>query len=472
MRHVAVMAGTGAIGLVAVFAVDLLNLFYITLLGERPVAAAVGFAGAVGFFQVSFAIGMTIGVGATVSRRIGAGRLAEARRIASASLVAMLAATAVIGVGTVALLGPILDLLGASGITRGLAMQFLTISSPSLALLGGGMCCSALVRSVGDARRALNITLFAALAAAALDPLLIFALHLGLQGAAVTTVLSRVVLFGIGWKEAHLRHDLLGPLEPAAMPADLRQVAAVAGPAILTNLATPVGAAFVTRSMAPFGAAALAGQASIDRLSPVAFGLVYALSGAVGPILAQNLGAGRLDRVRQALRDSLVFVVAAVCAAWLVLALAQDVILHIFSASGETAVLLRLFCTWLAGSFLFTGALYVANASFNNLGFPLLSTLFNWGRATLGTIPLVWYGRHYGPEGVLTGQAAGSLLFGIAAVATAFHVTGMLGRVDQRHRNRSLAVSAGSGTAALAAFASRPETAPAPEPQEDERATA
>ena len=51
MRHVVVMAGTGAVGLVAVFGVDLLNLFYVSLLGDRAVAAAVGFAGAVTFFQ-------------------------------------------------------------------------------------------------------------------------------------------------------------------------------------------------------------------------------------------------------------------------------------------------------------------------------------------------------------------------------------------------------------------------------------
>ena len=72
--------------------------------------------------------------------------------------------------------------------------------------------------------------------------------------------------------------------------------------AILTNLATPVGAAFVTHSIAGFGASAVAGQATIKRLTPVAFGLIYSLSGAVGPVLAQNLGAKRYDRVREGLR--------------------------------------------------------------------------------------------------------------------------------------------------------------------------
>ena len=73
MRHVAVMASTGAVGLVAVFLVDLINLFYISQLGEQAIAAAVGFAGVVGFFHTSICIGLMIGITATVSRRIGAG---------------------------------------------------------------------------------------------------------------------------------------------------------------------------------------------------------------------------------------------------------------------------------------------------------------------------------------------------------------------------------------------------------------
>jgi Na+-driven multidrug efflux pump len=74
LRHVCVMAGTGAIGLIAVFAVDLINLFYISLLGEKETAAAVGFAGVVGFFHASLCIGLTIGIAAVVSRTVGAGR--------------------------------------------------------------------------------------------------------------------------------------------------------------------------------------------------------------------------------------------------------------------------------------------------------------------------------------------------------------------------------------------------------------
>jgi hypothetical protein len=65
----------------------------------------------------------------------------------------------------------------------------------------------------------------------------------------------------------------------------------------------------------------------------------------------------------------------------------------------------------------------VANAAFNNLGHPKLSTLFNWGKATLGTIPFAMAGAWLGgPEGLLVGTAIGSVLFGVAAVIVAYRV--------------------------------------------------
>jgi Na+-driven multidrug efflux pump len=195
----------------------------------------------------------------------------------------------------------------------------------------------------------------------------------------------------------------------------------------LTNLATPVGAAFVTHSVAQFGASAVAGQVTIDRVTPVAFGLIYSLSGAVGPILSQKLGAKQYGRVREGLRASLWFMVVAVGAAWLLLGLMQGMLVRAFSLEGVSAGMVHFFCTWMAASFFFAGALFVANAAFNNLGKPLWSTGFNWARATLGTIPFAWWGAHYGPIEVMAGQAFGTAIFGILALWSAFKLTDALG---------------------------------------------
>lgn len=423
LRHVVVMAGTGAVGLISVFAVDLANLFYISLLGQASVAAAVGFAGVVGFFQISLCIGLTIAVSATVSRALGAGHRHEARRVAAASMFCMALLTLAIGVGIALSLDPILRKLGATGDTLVYAKRYLIITCPSLPLMAIGMCCAALMRSVGDARRAMNVTLFAAIATACLDPLLIFGLHLGITGAAIANVGSRLLLAWIGWRGAVTINHMVSRIAWASLLTDIKPVLRIAGPAVLSNLATPVGSAYVTHMMAGFGTAAVAGQATIERISPVAFGLVYALTGAIGPVIAQNLGANRPDRVRQTLWDSVLFVLVTVGIAWLLLALGQTLIVRAFSAHGLTELEVRLFCSWLAGSFVFVGCLFVANTAFNNLGYPLLSTGFNWARATLGTIPFVMLGARYGPQGILIGQALGSVIFGSAAVAMAFHLT-------------------------------------------------
>ena len=72
MRHVAVMSATGAIGLMAIFVVDLLSLLYISWLGDVNVTAGVGFATTVLFLSTSINIGMMIAVSAR--------RVARARR--------------------------------------------------------------------------------------------------------------------------------------------------------------------------------------------------------------------------------------------------------------------------------------------------------------------------------------------------------------------------------------------------------
>ncbi len=428
LRHIGVMAGTGAIGLVAIFAVDLVNLLYISMLGEQAIAAAVGFAGVVGFFHLSVFIGMLIGIAAVVSRAIGAQRMAEARGLATSSLVISAALALTMSALTWVFLAPILRLLGAEGRVLELAHGFLSITLPSTVLLGLGMACSALLRSVGDARRAMMVTLVPAIVTAVLDPLFIFYFGLGLDGAAIVLVLARMVMTGVGLYGAWRVQKLLAPLQTSRLRADARTLFTVAGPAVLTNLATPVGAAFVTHSVAQFGASAVAGQATIERLVPVAFGLIYSLSGAVGPVLAQNLGARQFDRVREGLRASLGFMVGAVALAWLLLAVLQGPLIQVFSLEGVAADMVHAFCSWIAASFFFMGALFVANAAFNNLGHPLWSTAFNWGRATLGTIPFAWWGAQYGPVQVLAGQAVGAVLFGSLAMWTAFRLTARLGR--------------------------------------------
>jgi putative MATE family efflux protein len=430
MRHVAVMAASGAVGLVSIFAVDLLALLYISWLGNVNYTAGVGYGTTVLFLSTSFNVGLMIASSALVSRALGARDKVRARRLAGSTTAISLIAASLIAIVMMAVMDPLLTLLGATGETHAVAWRFLMICMPSNFLLALGMCFSGTLRSVGDARRAMFVTLSGGIASAIIDPILIFGLELGTDGAAIAVTLSRVVFCLVGYHGVVRIHDLMRKPTFLETVEDLKPMVGIAVPAVLTNIASPVAGAYMTSVLAPYGNEALAANAIISRLVPVAFGTVFALSAAIGPIFGQNLGARNIKRVRRTLTDGLIFSAASVMVAWIVLYLAQEQLIAVFHATGRAADLVRYFCVVLAGTWMFHGALFVANASFNNLGAPVLATVFNWGKATIGTVPFAIVGAQWGgAEGAFLGQGIGAIAFGIVGVWAAYQV---INRVERR----------------------------------------
>jgi Na+-driven multidrug efflux pump len=184
-----------------------------------------------------------------------------------------------------------------------------------------------------------------------------------------------------------------------------------------------VSNAIVTMTIARFSDAAVAGWAVIGRITPVAFGAIFALSSSIGPIIGQNLGARAFDRVREALVEGLRTAGYFTAGAWLFLASAAPVLVTTFNAKGEAADLILFYCRWMAPLFVFFGLLFVSNAACNTLGKPHYATLLNWGRATLGTLPFTALGAYLGgAKGVLIGFMAGGIAFGVLAVAVVYRL--------------------------------------------------
>ena len=433
MRHVVIMTLTSSVGLVALFLVDFADMYFISLLGEVEVAAAIGYAGSILFFNVSIGIGLAIAASALVARAIGAGDAAGARRLCTNSLLFAAISASVLGCLLWIFIPEILSLLGATDRAHELATSYLRIIVPTMPALAIGICCGAILRSAGDPKRSMYVTLSGGAVNAVLDPILIFGVGLGLDGAALASVAARIAVMGVGLYGVMRIHDIVDRPHWPGFLGDVAPISAIAAPAILTNVATPVGNAYVTAVIAEFGDGPVAGWAVVGRIIPVAFGVVFALSGAVGPILGQNLGAQRYDRLRQSLSDSLLFTLCYVAAAWLILAMIHPHIAAFFGLGGAAAELVSLFCTWLSPTFIFFGALFVSSAAFNNLGRPHYSTIFNWARATLGTIPFVYFGgQWYGAPGALTGYMLGSVVMGILAAAACFRLIAILTEAHAR----------------------------------------
>lgn len=416
LRHVSVMSFTASLGLMAVFLVDFIDMVFISMLGNAALAAAVGYAGAILFFTTSVSIGIAIATAALTARALGAGDEERARREGTHAMVFGVAFSVFVAALVWLNLRPLVELVGARDETAELAVGYLAIIVPSMPILVVAMAGGAVLRAHGAARASMISTVGGAVVNAVLDPILIFGMGLELQGAAIASVLARITILVLALRPIYRDYGGLAPVRIGAAFADLRKITELAFPAMLTNIATPIGAAYVTREMAQFGEDAVAGMAIVGRMTPVAFAVIFALSGAIGPIIGQNFGAAKHDRVRDAFREGVMFVAAYVAVAALLLYLLRAPLAGFFEAEGVTRTLIYLFCGPLALLWFFNGVIFVSNAAFNNLGHPFYSTMINWGRNTLGTIPFVWLGAEfYGAAGVLIGQMAGGVVFALLA---------------------------------------------------------
>lgn len=416
MGHVVRMTMAGAMGITFVFIVDAANLYWIAQLGDPQLLAAVGFAFAVQFFSVSSGIGLMIASTALISRSIGAGNRDIARRQAtSAAVIAGIWQFAVAGL-IIAFRHDIIDLIGATGETAALAARYLAISLPSLGIMAVSMIANGALRAEGDGRRSMMVTLLSGAVAMVVDPFLIYGLGMGLDGAAIGITLFRFVMLGLALKFAIGTHDLMARPALADIRMTLGPFLVIAVPTILTQLATPVGNFLATTVMAPYGDDAMAGWAVVGRLTVVAFGGIFSLAGAIGGIFGQNFGACKYDRVRTTYRDAVLFGVAYTLVTWALLAVLGSSIAGVFELTQQGIEVVLAFSGIGAGGFVLGSALFVANSAFNSLGKPTRSTLTNWLRDGVLTLPLaLLFAASFGANGVIYAQAAAGAVVGLIA---------------------------------------------------------
>ncbi|HHN66905.1 MAG TPA: MATE family efflux transporter, partial [Thermopetrobacter sp.] len=209
-RHVVLMTLMAAIGLMSMFVVDLVDLWFISMLGRVETTAGIGFAGTLAFINLSLGLGIGAAAGVLVAVNLGKGRRIRARQFATSTL---LLNTGIAGViSLIALLFPdfLLGLLGAKGAALDEARTYLRIVALGFPLLAGLLIFSFGLRSAGDARRAMFVTLSIAIVNAILDPIFIFVFGLGIAGAALATLTAQAMGFIIGWIGLSRVHKLLG----------------------------------------------------------------------------------------------------------------------------------------------------------------------------------------------------------------------------------------------------------------------
>ena len=426
LRHIATMSLTASIGLLTMFIVDFADLFYIAQLADSALTAAMGFAGTIMFFGTAVHIGLMIATSALAARHIGQGDPDRARGYLTNIMLLSMLLMVPLAILFFVYAPDILELAGADGAANKAATGYIRIVAPFMPFSVAAMVCSGFLRAHGAARRAMNVTLSMGITNAILDPIFIFAFGWGIDGAAVASACAAVVssMFAI-WPII----KSYGGFDHLSLPSfrrDLRSILAILIPAILTNIASPVGGFISLRFIAEYSDDVIAGFAVVSRVIPVAFCLMYSLSGAVGPIIGQNFGALKFDRIRTTIKQATLFALAYTLIIWPILYFLNGPISDAFRLAGEGRHIFWLFAAILTPLFFFNGMLFIGNAACNNLGHPTWSTVMNWLRNTLGIIPFLWLGReYYGLDGIVLGPAVGGIIFGIAGYIVAQYLVNM-----------------------------------------------
>ena len=410
-RHLINMTLARSVGILTTFIVDFVDILFISRLDDAHLIAGMGFAAAALYFIRAVAIALGITTTVLVARAIGSGDRHRAARYAWDTSIFSFLLLSLLAALTWFAREPILAALGARGATLHHAANYLGIILVGMPLLALGNCGTSTLFALGSARMAMLVSLGATVTQAVLDPILIFACGWGLQGAALASLAAQIVLVVAAWYVVIYRYHLRAPLRQRLLALNIPAIVAIAVPAVLTNLTSPLATAYAARQMALFGDDAVAAFAVIIRLVPVGFALLFSLSAAVAPIVGQNAGAARYDRVRQTLTAALQFNWLTVAVIGLSLFLLRDTLPQWFKLDDSAAALLRFYCSCASLLFGFKGMIFFINAAYNNLGRPFYSTASNLAGLIFGAIPLISLGAWLlGPRGIILGHMAEAIL--------------------------------------------------------------
>ena len=412
------------IGMLMMFTFSLVDTLFISFLGTEPLTA-ISFTFPVAFTVLSMAIGLGIGTSAVVGKYLGRGDVERAREAATVINYISLALASLLVALCWLFLDDIFGLLGASPELIMLIREFMVVWLPGSLLLVCMMTGNAILRANGNTRTPSMLMAAAGFGNAALDPLLIFGPGpfpaLGIAGAAWATVISWGLVVAYLYRLLIFDLDFVGRRPPSrdALRTSGGEMLRIGIPAAGANMMTPLAAGVMTAIAAGFGNNAVAALGVGGRIEPIATLLILALSTSLPPLVSQNFGANRVDRVVEAYRLSIRFVLVWQLLVYALLALAAPLIAGVFSDDPEVTATIRLFLWIMPLGFGMQGVIILTNSSLNALHRPMSALWLSIARFFVFYVPLAWIGSvYFGLWGFFAGAVAGNLLMGLISLTT------------------------------------------------------
>ncbi|MDD2806401.1 MAG: MATE family efflux transporter [Elusimicrobiales bacterium] len=273
----------------------------------KSALAAVGASFPIIFLLISLIIGGTMGFSILVSQFFGAKDLVRVRRTIDTAYLFLFFASLLMTAAGLLFSESILRLLDTPAEILPQALTFLRITFGGLIFLFGYGSVSAILRGLGDSKTPLYVLVFSTVLNAGLAALFVIGLGWGIAGSAWATLLAQGVSFigaAVYLNRTHpvLKFRLRGLEFDRAI---FKKALAIGLPSGVQQMLAAGGMMVLTRLVNGFGADAMAGYTAAGRVDTFAVMPAMSLSAAISTFVGQNIGAGRLERVRNGLRAAL-----------------------------------------------------------------------------------------------------------------------------------------------------------------------
>lgn len=386
-------------GIIAQTASSLYNMVDSIFIGHIPDVGSYAISGlAVTFPLMNFsaALGTLVGVGGLtmVSVLLGQKKNAVANNVLSNVLTLNTLLGILFTVVSLIYLDPILRFFGASDATLPFARDYMMI------ILGGNVIThlyfglNGIIRASGNPRTAMTLTLFTVISNAILDPIFIFALGLGIKGAALATILCQLMsliytlrffsnpervphfpkhIFQIDWKIAKTSLSIgVGPF--------------------LMNSAACLVALFVNQQLAKYGGDLAIGAYGIgNRITFMFIMIVMGLTQGMQPIIGYNYGARLYSRVRKVFIISCIWGVATTMLCFLVSEFIPGTAASLFTPDEHLRTLAANGLRLMNAGIGFVGFGMCCTILFQSIGMVKVSIFLSLVRQLIILVPLLYF---------------------------------------------------------------------------------
>ncbi|EPZ8239428.1 MATE family efflux transporter [Vibrio fluvialis] len=405
-------------GMVAILMFNLVDTFFISLLGTDALAA-ISYTFPVTFGVNCITMGIGVGLSTSIGRLLGQGDTSNAARFSTHGLllaVTLVAIACTLGFFTIE---PLFLLLGAKAELIPLIEQYMQVWYLTIPLLVIPMAGNSAIRATGDTKTPAKMMMLAGAINGCLDPLLIFGYgpfpELGIQGAAIASAFSWLGAL-IGSLYVLVKRDrLLAPPHFASLRHDWQQILKIGTPAALSTAMSPISGALLMMMLSSHGTAAVAAYGAAQRIESILILVLMSLTSALTPFMAQNFGAQNPTRSFSGLFLSLRFSLIFQLLVFIMMVPLSIPLAALFSQEQAVRDLLWHYLLVVPLSYGFQGVVMMLVSALNALHLPLKAFQWSFMRLFLFTLPSAWLGSTlYGIEGLFIGIALGNVLGGLS----------------------------------------------------------